>query len=167
MTGTHLGHERGGIFMLAVRHAAVAARGCSNAEAAAATATATASAGVVAPPGVVVGSAESASRGCWCLIAPTKRADSSSHIASRVADSPSRLPLFRPSLPPRSFARSLAHVPRRSVFSRRKGVLHARRTRVPRESSRPTDRPSDNGCGSGVEGSTREATRRDATRASP
>lgn len=35
---THLGHERSGILMLAVRHAAIAARGCSSSTEAAASA---------------------------------------------------------------------------------------------------------------------------------
>lgn len=79
---THLGHERGGIFMLAVRYAAVTTRGCSSAVTAAASAAGSGSGSAAAAAAAVAASAstgagagaaraKSASRGCSRLIAPT------------------------------------------------------------------------------------------------
>lgn len=166
--------------MLAVKHANVAARGCSNAEATAvvsttmtaataataaaavaaaavATTTSTGVAGVVATVG---GRAESASRGCWCLIAPTK-ADSSSHIASA---SPILSHVFLFLFLPYPFARLLVLFFAR--YSRNERVCYSRDGRAFRgnQVDRPTDPPT-MAAAPGLKGA--RARRRDATRASP
>jgi len=89
---THLGHERGGIFMLAMAHAAVAARGCSSTVAAAATSVAAASTAVAVMAATDTGSnadvadcMESMSRGCSPLIAPTERVSLTSLSRRRIS----------------------------------------------------------------------------------
>lgn len=151
---THLGHERGGIFMLAVRYAAVAARGCSSAMTAAAAAavarsaagSGSAAAAVAASAGAGAGAAraKSASRGCSRLIAPPNGFLSHRPASLILALLYSFLFfLFRSLARSLTLARFFTH----RIFARRKGVLRARWTRVSRRIE-PTDRPSDNGCGS-------------------
>lgn len=152
--------------MLAVRYAAVAARGCSSAMtavaataaalaagsgSAAVTAVAAAAAAVAASAGTSAGAsaarAKSASRGSSRLIAPTN-----GFLSHRLAllnlalFSPSFPLVLLPSLCSLARSRSLVFHSHR-MFARRKGVLRARWTRVSRRIE-PTDRPSDNGCGS-------------------
>lgn len=131
--------------MLAVRYAAVVARGCSSAVVAA-VAAATSAAGSVAAASTGTGAsagtarAKSASRGCSRLIAPTN-----GFLSHRLASL--TLPLFSfSSLPYCSFAIARFF---RTGCSRDGRVCYAHDGRAFREeSSRPTDRPSDNGCGS-------------------
>lgn len=132
--------------MLAVRYAAVVARGCSSAVVAAVAATTSTAAGSVAAASTGTGAsagtarAKSASCGYSRLIAPTN-----GFLSHRLASL--TLPLFSfSSLPFCSVAIARFF---RTGCSRDGRVCYAHDGRAFREeSSRPTDRPSDNGCGS-------------------
>lgn len=156
--------------MLAIRYAAVTARGCSSAVTATVSAAGSGSAAAAAvaasastSAGAGAARAKLVSRGCSRLIAPT-----SGFLSHRLA--PLNLALlsfssfFFPSLCSFACSRSLVF---HTGCSRDGRVCYAHDGRAFREeSSRPTDPPTMAAVPLGVEGSTREATRRDATRAS-